>query len=299
MTYNFTRPLIMGILNITKDSFSDGSKYLNTDDAVQWALKMIEEGADIIDIGGESTRPGAEVINEEVEIERVMGVFKKLKIRCQESQIPLPLISIDTYKSKVARTALEAGADIINDVYALRYDDTMASVLQDFPESKIVLMHMQGTPATMQMNPFYEDVVSEITDFFEERINYCLNRGISKDRIILDPGIGFGKTFEHNITILKNMEKFHVFGLPVLLGASRKRFIGQMYSIGNAFLRSVDSQNQLYASEDTERINALPTDRLIGSLASTMLAYLKKIDIIRVHDVKEHRELLDSLSWMF
>jgi len=294
----YKKPLIMGILNITKDSFSDGNKFTDIDAATQHANKMVNEGAAIIDIGGESTRPQANAVDVDEEIKRVLPVISilrnsrqfKSKTENTESSFHTenadtslihktshntnkPLISVDTYKSQVAKEAIKAGADIINDIYALRYDGSMVNVLKDFPHSKIILMHMQGTPNTMQLNPKYENVIKEILDFFKERIDYCLSNGISENRIIIDPGIGFGKTFEHNIIILKEIERFHCFNLPILLGASRKSFINHIY----------------YSS---------PQERLVGSLASSVIACLKKIDIVRVHDVKEHRDLINSLFWM-
>jgi len=267
----------MGILNVTTDSFYDGAKYLDEEKAIQHAMQLINEGADIIDIGAESTRPGAEAISPEIEIERVEKIIKKLSktIKTTSKECPSnPKISIDTYKSEVARKAIEAGADMINDIYALRFDNTMINVLKDFPETKIVLMHLQGTPENMQINPCYKNVINEIIDFFKERIDFCLSKGVSEKRIIIDPGIGFGKTFEHNQKIFRNIELFHCFKLPILLGASRKSFI-----------------NQIYESK--------PQERLIGSLASSVVAFMRNIDIIRVHDVKEHKQLIESLSWMF
>ena len=257
-------PIIMGILNITTDSFSDGNKYNDVEAAINHAMSMIDNGADIIDIGAESSRPGALPIDSTVELSKLLPVvneIKKLKT----------LISVDTYKSVTAKKVLETGIDIINDIYALRFDADMVHVLKDFPKSKIVLMHMLDTPSTMQNNPVYNDVVQDIINFLKERIDYCLANGISEDRIIIDPGIGFGKTFEHNICIIKNIEKFKDLKLPVLLGASRKSFINSIYE-------------------------STPQDRLVGSLATTVVAFMKKIDIIRVHDVKEHTEMIKSLA---
>ena len=261
------KPQIMGILNITEDSFSDGNKFYNHEKALHHAYNMISEGVDIIDIGGESTRPGAEIISTEDEVSRVVPVINSLR---NNSNIT---ISVDTYKSEVAEKAVMAGAQVINDIYALRYDNKMINVLKEFSDVKIILMHMQGTPKNMQINPQYNEIISDISDFFKERIDFCLKNSISSNRIILDPGIGFGKSFEHNIAIIKNIEKFKKIGLPVLLGASRKSFI-----------------NSIYESS--------AENRLIGTLASSVIAYFKSIDIVRVHDVKEHNELFNSLSWM-
>ena len=260
-------PLIMGILNITPDSFSDGDKYNHTESAVKHALGMIENGADIVDIGAESTRPGAKPVDSAMEVNKILPVLRELKKTCKT------VISIDTYKSETAKAVLEIGVDIINDIYALQYDKEMVHVLRDYPETRVVLVHKIGTPENMQDNPVYDDVVADIIDFFEKRIEFCLVNGISANRLIIDPGIGFGKTFEHNIEIIKSIEVFKALGLPVLLGASRKSFM-----------------NYIYKSE--------PHDRLVGSLATTVVAFMKDVDIIRVHDVKEHNEMLKSLSWM-
>jgi len=264
MKITFTPPQIMGILNLTDDSFYDGGKHFRTAKAVEHALWMITEDVDIIDIGAESTRPGSKKIKPEEEIKRLVPVIKELK---DQDDIT---ISIDTYKAAVAKAAIEAGADIINDIYALRYEPEMVKVLKANPQVKLVLMHMQGTPATMQDNPQYNDVVAEIMAFFTERIAFCEQNGIAKERLILDPGIGFGKTAEHNITIIKELHQFTTFGLPVLLGASRKSFISSIY-------------------------DSTPDERLIGTLACTVAAGLKGVDIVRVHDVLEHRQMIETL----
>ena len=256
---------IMGILNITPDSFSDGNKFIQVDKAVDHAFRFIEEGADIIDIGGESTRPGAKKVDIPTELERVIPVIKKLR---EKTDIP---ISIDTNKAEVANKAIHAGASIINDVSALRFDDGMIEILQKNPNVPVILMHMLGTPQTMQNDPFYEDTINEIMKFFQERIDYCVSNNINRNRIILDPGIGFGKRQEDNLIILKKLLEFKSFGLPVQLGASRKSFIGKIY----------DSQ---------------PEDRLEGSLAVTALAFQSRVDIVRVHDVKQHKRLLQTLQ---
>jgi len=255
---------IMGILNVTPDSFSDSNNYFEVDVAVKRALEMISEGADIIDIGGESTRPGAKKISIENELERVIPIIIELR------KHPDIIISIDTTKAKVAMEALKAGASIINDISALQYDTDMVNVLLNFPDVPIVLMHMQGTPQTMQENPHYEDVIEEILSFFKERINFCEKNGIKKERLVIDPGIGFGKRHEDNLTILKKISEFRCLGVPIMLGASRKSFIGRIY----------DSE----ASE-----------RLAGSLASTALAFQQDIEIIRIHDVKEQNNFLNVM----
>jgi len=256
---------IIGILNATPDSFSDGNLYYKTEEAVQHALDMISEGADIIDIGGESTRPGAMKINADSELKRVIPIIEKIR---RKSEIP---ISIDTNKAEVAKIAIQAGASIINDISALRFDVGMVKVLQKFPEVPIILMHMQGTPETMQDDPYYEDVIEDILLFFEERINFCQENGIKRERIIIDPGIGFGKRQEDNLTILKKLSEFKCFGVPVLIGASRKSFIKKVY-------------------------DSIATERLAGSLASTAYAIQNRVELIRVHDVKEQTEFLKIMK---
>ena len=256
---------IMGVLNVTPDSFSDGNKFVRVDKAVDHAIRMMEEGADIIDIGGESTRPGAEKVDIPTELERVIPVIEELRKR---TDIP---ISIDTNKAEVADKAIQAGASIINDISALRFNTGMIKVLQENPDIPIILMHMLGTPQTMQEEPFYEDTIEEIIDFFQERIDHCVSNGIIRNRIILDPGIGFGKRQRDNLIILKKLYEFKTFGLPIQLGASRKSFIGKVY----------DSK---------------PEDRLEGSLAATALAFQNGIDIVRVHDVKQNKLFMQTLQ---
>ena len=256
---------IMGILNVTPDSFSDGNQYFDVDKAVKRALEMIAEGADIIDIGGESTRPGAIKVNAESELERIIPVIKELH---KKSDIP---ISIDTNKAEVAKEALKAGASILNDISALQFDADMIKVLQNFPDVPVIVMHMQGTPETMQVDPHYDDVIEEILSFFEERINFCEENGIIRERIIIDPGIGFGKRQEDNLIILKKISEFRCLSVPIMLGASRKSFIGNIY-------------------------NSDAAGRLAGSLASTAFAFQNDIEIIRVHDVKEQREFLNVMK---
>lgn len=218
-TFDLTsRGVIMGILNVTPDSFSDGGAFAETDCAVAQALRMVEEGADIIDLGGESTRPGAEVVSADEEMSRVIPVIEKL------SRFTPAALSIDTSKAGVARAAIAAGAEIINDVTALLGDPAMASVAAE-SGAGVVLMHMRGTPRTMQQNPHYDDVVREVADFLRERIAAAKSAGIDEDRIAIDPGIGFGKTVEHNLQLIAGIEKFTLLELPVLLGVSRKSFL--------------------------------------------------------------------------
>ncbi|MGB4705263.1 MAG: dihydropteroate synthase [Candidatus Saccharicenans sp.] len=253
-------PWIAGILNVTPDSFSDGGRYLDPEIAVERALVMVEHGARIIDIGGESTRPGSKGVPLEEELARVIPVVKKLRPKTKA------LLSVDTRKSQVARAALDEGADLINDISALRHDPEMARVVAE-AEVPVVLMHMLGTPETMQLNPCYEDVLKEIKDFFTERINVALEAGISEDRMILDPGIGFGKTLEHNLKIINRLDYFLDLGKPLLIGPSRKSFIGLI-------------------------LEAPPEQRLEGTLAAVILSWLRGASIIRVHDVLETKKAL-------
>ncbi|UCD16212.1 MAG: dihydropteroate synthase [Candidatus Zixiibacteriota bacterium] len=252
---NLDRTLVMGILNVTPDSFSDGGMFFEPDQAVQYALEMIAQGADIIDIGGESSRPGSEPVEMEEELKRVLPVIRAVR---ESTRIP---ISIDTTKGEVAREALRAGANIINDISALRSDPEMAEVAATY-KAPVVLMHMLGTPRTMQLEPRYQDCIKEIRQFFSERIHHCHNYGIDKAQIIIDPGIGFGKRLEDNLEIIRRLEDFAMFDCPLMLGTSRKSFISMI---------TKDKQN--------------PENRIGGSLASAVLAILKGINILRVHDV--------------
>jgi len=248
------RTLIMGILNVTPDSFSDGGRFFKLKDALSHAKQMAADGADIIDVGGESTRPGSEPVPLEEELRRVIPVIKAIR---QEIDTP---ISIDTYKAEVAEQALEAGANLVNDISALRFDDRMKAVVAKY-EVPVVLMHMRGTPQTMQQNPTYEDPVKEIIAFLHERIEVATAAGISREKIIIDPGIGFGKLGRHNLEILKRLAEFRVLGRPILVGTSRKAFIGQI-------LKTDVSQ------------------RLEGTIASVIISVMNGADIVRVHDVK-------------
>ncbi len=254
-------PVIMGILNITPDSFSDGNKYLSRTTALQHAEKLVKHGAGIIDIGGESTRPGAEKVGLGEELKRVVPVVKDI---LEQNEI---VVSVDTYKAKVAEEATNSGALIINDISALRFDNDMIEVLKSNPQTKIVLMHMLGNPETMQNSPEYDNIVEDIISFFEERIEFCLLHGIVKDRIIVDPGIGFGKKQEDNTNLLRYLSILHSFGCEVLLGASRKSFINKIYP-------------------------STPTARVPGTLVTTSLAYDNSIQYIRVHDVSDNMQYL-------
>ena len=213
---------IMGILNVTPDSFSDGGRFNNKSAAVDRAARLIADGADIIDIGGESTRPYAEPVSLDEELSRVIPVIEAVR---SFSAIP---VSIDTTKPDVARQSIKAGADIVNDISALRYDAGMLDVIRENAAADLVIMHMQGTPGNMQDDPVYEDVVQEILDFFKERLELVKSAGIDPARVIVDPGIGFGKKIEHNLSILKHLSRFSSLGCRVLLGHSRKRFLGDL-----------------------------------------------------------------------
>lgn len=250
------RTHIMGILNITPDSFSDGGLHFSTAAAVDRGLRMIDEGADLLDIGGESTRPGSEPVPLDEELRRTLPVIEALA-----GSLPVP-VSIDTYKAEVARRALEAGASMVNDISGMRFDPAMPAVVSRF-RVPVVLMHIKGTPKSMQINPEYQDLLAEITDFFKESIRIAEQAGISGDRIILDPGIGFGKTFEHNLRIINNLDRFSILGKPLLAGTSRKAFLGKILG------------------------DLPPPERLEGTAASVAIAIIKGAHIVRVHDVKE------------
>jgi dihydropteroate synthase len=248
------RTLVMGIVNVTPDSFTDGGMYLTTDDAVRHGARLVDEGADVLDVGGESTRPGAEPVDVDEELRRVIPVIEGLT----EMQQTTP-ISIDTRKPEVARAALEAGARIVNDVTAGR-DGAMLEAVAD-TGAGIVLMHMLGEPQTMQDDPRYDDVVAEVNEFLRERIEAAVFAGIAEERVCVDPGIGFGKNVEHNLALLRSVSALRLLGAAVMVGASRKRFIGV-----------------LTGSED-------PADRLEGSLAAAVLAASLGADVVRGHDV--------------
>jgi dihydropteroate synthase len=247
--------LIMGIVNVTPDSFFDGGRRLDAAKAVTDGTAMAASGANIIDIGGESTRPGARPVSEAEELARVLPVIRGLR---REVNVP---ISIDTYKSSVARAALDGGADIVNDISALRFDPKMVSLVaaEGVP---VVLMHMQGTPRTMQQEPQYGDVVREVRDFLATQLYGAMDAGVAPEAIILDPGIGFGKTVEHNLQLLRGLPMLAALGQPLLVGVSRKAFIGKI-------------------------LNSLPGDRLEGSVAAAVAAALAGASILRVHDVAE------------
>ena len=247
--------LIMGILNITPDSFSDGGDFFEKNIAIERALEMVEQGADIIDIGGESTRPFSDSVSLKEEISRVIPVIEGI---CKESDV---CISIDTTKSKVASEALEAGATVINDISAMEIDSLMVDVALKF-NCPIVLMHMKGIPKNMQDNPQYQSLISDIKEYLLARIDFVVSKGIDRNKIIIDPGIGFGKTVENNFEIINNLDQFVKMNFPVLLGASRKSFIGVS-------------------------LNLPENDRLEGSIAANIIGLQKGAKIFRVHDVVE------------
>jgi dihydropteroate synthase len=253
-------PCIMGILNVTPDSFSDGGRFFDAEDALSQGLAMVREGAAIVDIGGESTRPGSDTVPLDEELRRVLPVLDALHER-----IGVP-ISVDTVKAEVARRALAGGASIINDVSALRMDEDMAGVVAE-AGCPVCLMHMKGQPKTMQDDPHYANVVDEVLRFLEERMVFALERGVREEQIMIDPGIGFGKTVDHNLSLLRHLDRFVELGRPVVLGASRKRFLGAV-------------------------LGAEPADRVIGTVATTVVGLLAGAHVFRVHDVGPNFEAL-------
>ena len=255
---------IMGIINVTPDSFSDGGKYANVEATVMRAKQMVADGADIIDIGGESSRPGAEPITANEECRRVIPVVQAL---AEQSQIP---ISVDTYKAKVAHEALSAGACVINDITALHGDPNMCQIVAD-AQAGVILMHMQGVPATMQKAPTYQNVVTEVHAWLTEVASQAVDRGIDSSRIMIDPGIGFGKTFDHNLEILRHLMQFRGIGYPMLVGVSRKKFIG--------------------------RILNLPVhQRQEGTAATVAWSIINGANVVRVHDVARMKQVAQVIN---
>lgn len=263
-TLDLSRPQVMGILNVTPDSFSDGSRYQQLDVALRHASQMVQAGATLIDIGGESTRPGAADVSLEQELERVVPVVERLAAELDV------WISVDTYKAEVMTATMGAGAHLINDIRALEAPGALAAAAE--AGVPVCLMHMQGAPRTMQLAPHYENLLGEIHDYFEQRIAACVAAGIPHERLILDPGFGFGKTLDQNYELLARMDEFADFGLPLLAGLSRKSMIGQLLE------RPVD-------------------ERLAGSLALALYAYTRGAHIIRVHDVKETVDALRVFAY--
>ncbi len=250
-------PLIMGVVNVTPDSFSDGGAYEDVEAAVDAGLEMAEQGAALLDVGGESTRPGSDPVPGDEEAKRVLPVVKALATA-------LPgRVSVDTYKARVAAQALEAGASMVNDISALRMDAEMVAVVRD-AHCPLVLMHMLGEPKTMQASPTYEDVVAEVYDFFVERLNWAVDNGLEERNLMVDPGLGFGKTTAHNVQILRNLEAFRSLGRPVVLGASRKRFLGEILGIDQ------------------------PRARDHATAATTVMGVMGGAHIVRVHEVREN-----------
>ena len=255
---------IMGIINVTPDSFSDGGKYANVEAAVMRAKQMVADGADIIDIGGESSRPGAEPISANEECRRVVPVVQAL---AEQFQIP---ISVDTYKAEVAYEALSAGACVINDITALHGDPNMCQIVAD-AQAGVILMHMQGVPATMQKAPTYQNVVLEVHAWLTEVASQAVDRGIDSSRIMIDPGIGFGKTFDHNLEILHNLIQFRGIGYPLLVGVSRKKFIGQILDL------------PVHQREE-------------GTAATVAWSIINGANVVRVHDVAKMKQVAQVID---
>ena len=258
----FPRPSVMGIVNVTPDSFSDGGVNLRAEDAIATARRMVEDGAAIVDVGGESTRPGAEPVTVDEELGRVVPVLEALA-----GEIPT---SIDTAKADVARQALELAVEFVNDVTALRGDPEMAEVVAG-ADAYVCLMHMQGEPRTMQADPRYDDVVSDVAAFLEERLRFAVDAGIREDRVCVDPGIGFGKTVEHNFELIRRLDEIAALGRPVVVGFSRKSSLGRILGDPEA-----------------------TTGPLSASIAAAVAAYERGATVLRVHDVKEHVEALTA-----
>jgi dihydropteroate synthase len=254
------RPTVMGVLNVTPDSFSDGGRFVDSGDAIAHGRRLIEEGAGLVDVGGESTRPGAAPVSAEDELARIQPVLEGLR--------GLP-VSIDTSKAVVARRALELGAELVNDVTALRADPDLAEVVAD-GDAFVCLMHMQGEPRTMQVAPRYDDVVSDVLAFLEERVAFAVSRGIAEERICVDPGIGFGKTPDQNLELLRRLDALAALGRPVLVGVSRKSTLGKILGESDA-----------------------TTGSLAASLGAAVTAYERGASMIRAHDVRETVEALE------
>ncbi|HTR44413.1 MAG TPA: dihydropteroate synthase, partial [Thermodesulfovibrionales bacterium] len=247
---------IMGILNVTPDSFSDGGRHFDRDVAIECGLRMVEDGADIIDIGGESTRPGADPLPLEEELRRTVPVIEALA-----KGVSVPL-SIDTYKADVAKRALDAGASMVNDISGLRFDPAMAKTIAHY-KVPVVVMHIKGTPKNMQADPVYDALIPEIIEYLRGSIRIAMEAGIGEDMIVVDPGIGFGKTFDHNLEILKNLDAFTMLGKPLLVGPSRKAFLGRILG------------------------NAAPSERVEGTAAAVAISIMNGANMVRVHDVKK------------
>jgi dihydropteroate synthase len=266
---------IMGVLNVTPDSFSDGGDFFTLDDAVTQGYRLFKDGADVLDIGGESTRPFSDVVSVDEEIQRVVPVIERLSKR-----ISIP-ISIDTTKADVAEHAIKAGASMINDISSLLFDPKMADVAVDYGVP-VILMHMLGNPKTMQIEPKYDDLIGQIKAFFEKEIDLAEQKGISKSKIIIDPGIGFGKTFDHNLSLIKNLHEFKTLNVPILIGTSRKAFIRHL--LKDETIKDVHPQSRIVET---------------GTQASVAAAVLNGAHIVRVHDVASTRitvKIIDAIK---
>jgi len=259
-TLDLSKPKIMGVLNITPDSFSDGGKYQSLDHALSACGKMIDEGASIIDVGGESTKPGSSPVEASIQIDRVIPVIQNIKKNFDT------VVSVDTGDPVVMREAIKNGAEIVNDVYALK--NTVDMDFLSGENKAICLMHMKGLPSSMQKNPVYDDLMTEIKSFLEERINFCLRSGKNRESLIIDPGFGFGKTLRHNILLLKNIEQLKYLKVPICVGISRKSFIGKI-------------------------TNKIINERLYGSLGATLIAIQNGANIIRTHDVGPTKDIIN------
>jgi dihydropteroate synthase len=259
-------PVLAGVLNVTPDSFSDGGDFLDPERASARAAAMLDEGAQIIDVGGESTRPGSDPVSPEEELRRVVPVIRGIM-----AERPEAIVSIDTYRAGTAEAALQAGASVVNDVSALRRDPGMPDVVAD-AGCPVILMHMLGEPKTMQRDPHYDDVVREVRDFLAGRAERAVAVGVEEENIILDPGIGFGKTLEHNLALLRHLDSLVELGFPVLVGASRKTFIGKITGVEEA------------------------RERVFGTVAANVIACARGATFFRVHDVRANREAL-AVAW--
>ena len=268
---------VMGVVNVTPDSFSDGGLYLDAQAAIAHARELIGEGAEIVDVGGESTRPGAEPVSAEEELRRVLPVVEGIVAAKAGSGVGADRgaqVSIDTSKASVARACIEAGATLVNDVTALRADPDMAALVAD-SGVECCLMHMRGEPRTMQADPRYDDVVDDVRSFLEERMAYAVRAGVREERIMLDPGIGFGKTLAHNLTLLRRLDELACIGRPLVVGTSRKSFIGRI-------LADAAGRDEPVAA----------TERLEGTIATNVLAYERGARVFRVHDLAPVRDAL-------
>ncbi|MBF0345321.1 MAG: dihydropteroate synthase [Nitrospirae bacterium] len=262
---DLNRTCVMGILNVTPDSFSDGGRFYDKGSALAHAVEMAAEGAEIIDVGGQSTRPGSVPVSVEEELSRTIPIIEALA-----GKINTP-ISIDTYRAQVARAAINAGASVVNDISAMQFDPDMAAVIAN-TGADIVLMHIKGTPVDMQINPVYEDVVSEVYTYLKERIEAAQQSGIDASKIIIDPGVGFGKTVEHNLRLINNLQRFKDLKVPLLIGPSRKAFVGHITNV------------------------ATPDMRLMGSAAAVAISLYNGANIVRVHDVKEMVQVVRAVE---